>query len=156
MNGDVAVALAYQVVADKEAQPGVGDALGAEEGLEDMAEIFPRDTAAAVSNGDAYADVLASLPITRLSQANADDASAFRGVDGIAEDAGECLTEVVGAADQRLYALVFADDFQVCGLDAGLIKREDGAEHRLHMDGRGRDRLLVEAERLGSDFTDPG
>ena len=83
------------IIGDPKPQSGAGAiALGGEEGVEDAGEVFGRDAAAAVGDGDAHTGLMGAGVIAGLLDADVNVAMSAGGVDGVGEQVGEGLAHL--------------------------------------------------------------
>ncbi len=136
--------------ADPEAEAGAGDSLGGEEGVEDFGLGLGGHAGADVCDGDGDAGLMGG-PVGGLPLADEEGTTAWHGVEGVADEVGEDLTNLSVEAVDFAMGAAAAIDVNARVADAALIDGEDGVEEIGDVDLLGAAGLAVKAEGLAGD-----
>ncbi len=152
-DADEAVVALDDLVRDPEAETGAGDSFGRKEGLEDAPESFRGDAGAVIGDGDADAGT-AGFPVVRGDFAERDRAAFADGVDGIADEIGEDLTDFALVRHDEGNGAEVAANLDVLAAEAGVKQGEDGVEELVDVGAGGAGGAAVKAEGLDGDLSD--
>lgn len=138
---------------DPEAEAGAGDALGGEERFEDAPEGFGGDAGAIVGDGDADAGA-AGFPVVRGEFAEGDATAFAEGVDGVADEVGEDLSDFALVRHDEGDGAEVADEFDLLTAEAGIKQGEDGVDEFVDVGEVGAGGAAVKAKGLDGDLGD--
>src|SRR6201996_653200 len=153
-HGDAAAMLVDDGLADPQAEAGTGCALGGEEGLKDARLGGLVYAASCICHGDVYALRAGKRLLTNRGAEGEAAAIPLHGIDGVADEVGEYLTDlaVVGLYGGQ-FAIAPLDGDRIAA-QARLVEGDHAFQQIVHVGVHRPGALAVEAQGLGGDVGD--